>query len=137
LLLSLALLVLVSSGCSRTASWLESSTPAESPGPSLVSGVNPGGDEPVPTLADCAIELRYEDVTVVLRDSGSVACTRAESLLRYVGIFYSLDPATATQHKKLICSGDYVGIAGTVEVWDTGGAYYGTEICKEWNLPLP
>lgn len=89
-----------------------------------------------PPLADCAIQLRYNDATVVLRDGSAAACSRAEGLLSYLGTWYTIDAGTATQHKRLTCTGIYAGVAGTVEVWDTGGETNGTEICREWNIPI-
>jgi hypothetical protein len=124
------------------AGLMQATAQSQAPGPSLVSGVNTDDNAvstddniPLPTLADCAIQLRYNDVTVVLRDSSAAACARAESLLSYLGTWYTIDAGTATQHKRLTCTGTYAGVAGTVEVWDTGGEINGTEICREWNLP--
>jgi hypothetical protein len=90
---------------------------------------------PVLIVKDCAIQLRFNDVTVVLRSSNDATCTRAEGLLSYLGTWYTISADTATQHKRLICTGTYAGVVGTVEVWDTGGAITGTEICREWNIP--
>jgi hypothetical protein len=122
---------------------MQAGAQSQTPGPSLDSGVNTDNnaistdnDIPLPTFADCAIQLRYNDVTVVLRDSSAAACARAEGLLSYLGTWYTIDAGTATQHKGLTCTGIYIGVAGTVEVWDTGGEVNGTEICREWNIPI-
>ena len=90
-----------------------------------------------PTATDCAIQKRYDDVTVVVRGTQDIGCARARGLVSYMGGWYTIVPATATQHKTLVCTGTYSGESGTVEVWDTGGEVLGTEICREWNLPLP
>jgi hypothetical protein len=122
---------------------MQATAQSQAPGPSLVSGVNTDDNAvstddniPLPTLADCAIQLRYNDATVVLRDGSAAACSRAEGLLSYLGTWYTIDAGTATQHKRLTCTGIYAGVAGTVEVWDTGGETNGTEICREWNIPI-
>ena len=90
-----------------------------------------------PTATDCAIQKRYDNVTVVVRATQDIGCARARGLVSYMGNWYTVVPATATQHKTLVCTGTSSGESGTVEVWDTGGEVLGTEICREWNLPLP
>jgi hypothetical protein len=77
------------------AGLMQARAQSQTPGPSLVSGVNTDNNAfstdnniPLPTLADCAIQLRYNDVTVVLRDSSAAACARAEGLLAYLGTWY-------------------------------------------------
>jgi len=94
-------------------------------------------DIPTLTLTDCAIQNRYNDVTVILRRTTADECVAAARVLAFMGTWYSIDPDTATQHKNLICKANYVSpyVVGTpTEVWDTGGATLGTEICREWNL---
>jgi hypothetical protein len=128
------LFALLLSGCTSAAitpSQVESpsptSTPTAAPALSVIT------EMPV-AMGDCAIELRYNNVTVVARGNGGTACALAMSSLSFMGAWYEVDPATATHGLNRICSGPGSMRIAT-EVWDSGGAYYGTEICKEWNLP--
>lgn len=113
-------------------------TPISRPTPTPVSRVT---DDPnaysTLTLVDCSIQLRYNDVTVILRHTTADECPTAARTLAFMGPWYAIDPDTATQHKNLICKANYVSatVVGTpTEVWDTGGAYFGSEICREWGL---
>ena len=113
------------------------------PAPTPVSDVtdNPFADSTF-QLVDCAIQLRYDNVTVILRHTLADECAgAARGPLAFMGTWYAINPDTATQHKNLICKANHVGmiagasVVGTpVEVWDTGGATLGSEICREWNL---
>ena len=127
-------------GCTNTVVVYVTPAPTSvsSPTPTPVSSVtdDPDADATL-TLVDCAIQLRYNDVTVILRHTTADECDGASGTLAFMGSWYAIDPGTATKHKNLICKGNYVSrsVVGTpTEVWDTGGAYFGSEICREWGL---
>lgn len=90
-----------------------------------------------PPLGDCAVQLTSANATVVVRGAGSNACTAAKHALLPIGVFYTVDLATATKGLGLICSGPVVGISNKVEVWDFGGATYATMVCRGWDLVSP
>jgi hypothetical protein len=90
-----------------------------------------------PPAGDCAIQLTGAEATVVVRGAGSSACTAAKHVLLPIGVFYTVDPATATKGLGLICSGPVTGISNNVEVWDVGGATYATMVCRGWDLVSP
>ena len=90
-----------------------------------------------PPLGDCAIQLTGADATVVVRGGGTGACTAAKHALLQLGVFYTVDPATATKGLRLICQGSVTGLSTDVQVWDLGGATYATVVCQGWNLVSP
>jgi len=99
---------------------------------------SPPTPEPISTRAgDCAVRLNGANATVVVRGAGAAACTAAKHALLGIGVFYTIDTTTATKGVYLVCSGPVMGLSGVVEVWDSGGAIWGTSVCLGWNLVAP
>jgi hypothetical protein len=129
--------------CDPILSYFRSTLPAPAAGatPAELASFQPSAPPTQPPTAppagDCAIRLTDADATVVVRGAGTSGCTAAKHALLGIGVFYTVDPGTATRGLRLICSGPVMGLSGKVEVWDLGGATYATFVCQGWNLVSP
>ncbi len=129
--------------CSPILDFFRSGLPAAIPGssPAAIVALCPPPtppQRPTPPVRDCAIRLEGANATVVIRDASPDACEAAKHALLKIGLFASVDPAGVAQAGRgLLCRGQVTGLPGSVEVWDSGSAFYGTSICQGWDLVAP
>lgn len=85
---------------------------------------------PVAYDESCTLALVNHDARVYVAGNTGL-CEAIRGQIAGVGEFERVESDDATGN-RLICSG--VLINGTLEVWDSGGAIYGTDVCQRYGF---
>lgn len=96
------------------------------------AGSQPTAPVPLAATVTCALILHAHNAALVVTGPPG-SCALLQVSLSGIGVWDSFDPSTLPSNEPFLCGGDWGGM--NIAVYDTGGQFYGGDVCSSLRLP--